>query len=64
MSQKVSKMVAVVERLRGESSIADVCRKYQISEVFTIADGTSLWKLEVGPWLLGMDCPICEASFS
>jgi transposase len=27
-----TKMVAVLEGLRGESSIADICRKYQISE--------------------------------
>jgi transposase-like protein len=26
------KMAAVLEGLRGESSIADICRKYQISE--------------------------------
>jgi transposase-like protein len=27
-----TKMAAVLEGLRGESSIADICRKYQISE--------------------------------
>ena len=27
-----TKMVAVLEGLRGEGSIADICRKYQISE--------------------------------
>jgi transposase len=27
-----TKMVAVLKGLRGESSIADICRKYQISE--------------------------------
>jgi transposase-like protein len=27
-----AKMAAVLEGLRGESSIADICRKYQISE--------------------------------
>jgi len=27
-----TKMAAVMEGLRGESSIADICRKYQISE--------------------------------
>ena len=27
-----TKMVAVLEGLRGESSVADICRKYQISE--------------------------------
>ena len=26
------KMVAVLEGLKGESSVADICRKYQISE--------------------------------
>ena len=27
-----TKMAAVLEGLRGESSVADICRKYQISE--------------------------------
>jgi transposase-like protein len=29
-----TKTAAVLERLRGERSIADICRKYQISESF------------------------------
>jgi hypothetical protein len=49
-----TKMAAVLEGLKGESPIADICRKYQISQSLYYRWGESSWKLEVGPWLLGM----------
>lgn len=47
-------MAARLEGHRGESSVADICRKYQISESLYYVGGTSFWKLEVGPWHPGM----------
>ena len=49
-----TKMAAVLEGLKGESSVAEICRKYQISESLTTVGGTSFWRVEVEPWLLGM----------
>jgi transposase-like protein len=36
-----TKMAAVLEGLKGESSIVDICRKYQIARVFTTVGGTN-----------------------
>jgi hypothetical protein len=46
-----TKLAAILEGLKGESSIAEICRKYQISESLYIAGGTSSWRPAVGPWL-------------
>jgi transposase-like protein len=34
-----NKMATVLEGLKGESAVADICRKYQISKVLTIGGG-------------------------
>jgi transposase-like protein len=49
-----TKTAAVLEGLKGERSVADICRKYQISESLYYRWQISFWRQGVGPWLPGM----------
>ena len=49
-----TKTAAVLEGLEGESSVADICRKYQISESLYYRWRDNFWKAVAGLWLPGM----------